>query len=105
VSLIYLFFINTVIFLVSPTGTWITPTVVVPVHAWAAIVFLALFSTTLAYYLYFYGLERISAVKSSVFLLIEIVTAVVMGILFLNETLTLPVLIGGALIALAIFLI
>ncbi|MFX1518390.1 MAG: DMT family transporter [Promethearchaeota archaeon] len=104
-SSIYLFFINAAIFLVVPTNTWINYTGVIPVNAWIAIVFLALFSTTLAYYLYFDGLEKISAVKSAVFLLIEIITAVVMGILFLNEILTLPILIGGLLIAFAILLI
>jgi drug/metabolite transporter (DMT)-like permease len=104
-SFIYLCFIDIFLFLVAPVNNQQIVTVDVPVNAWFAIIFLALFSTTIAYYLYFYGLERISAVKSSVFLLIEIITAVTIGILFLNELLTIPIVIGGLLIGLAILLI
>lgn len=67
--------------------------------SWSAVICLALFSTSLAYVLYFMLLERAGATNASLVTLLVPVTAMALGTLFLNETVT-PMQLGGlALIA------
>ena len=67
--------------------------------SWSAVICLALFSTSLAYVLYFMLLERAGATNVSLVTLLVPVTAMALGTLFLDETVT-PLQLGGlALIA------
>jgi drug/metabolite transporter (DMT)-like permease len=71
----------------------------------ASIVYIGLFCSGLAFILYNAGLRKVDASVSSIILLLEIVFAVVFAFLILSEVPTLPVLVGGGLIVLAIALI
>lgn len=51
---------------------------------------------------FFYGLKYLPASKASALGYFEIISAVLTGIIFMNETLTLPMIIGGSLIVISI---
>lgn len=55
---------------------------------WLSLLFLAFFSSALAFFLYYSGLEKMPAAKSSILLTISIVIAIFTGVL-IGETLTL----------------
>lgn len=55
---------------------------------WLSLLFLAFFSSALAFFLYYSGLEKITAAKSSILLALSIVIAIFTGVL-VGETLTL----------------
>ncbi|RJX75793.1 DMT family transporter [Vibrio sinensis] len=72
---------------------------------WAAIAALAIVSTAVAYVLYFKILERAGATNVLLVTLLVPVSAVLLGLLFLNESLQLIHLIGMGLIALGLLAI
>ncbi len=59
---------------------------------------LAIFPTIFAISLYFNGLNRVRAANASILGLIEPVSAVILSVLILHESITVPVILGGALI-------
>ncbi|WP_293264693.1 DMT family transporter [Neptunomonas sp.] len=69
---------------------------------WAAIVGLAVLSTAVAYVLYFKILERAGATNLLLVTLLVPISAILLGSLFLNESLELVHLVGMALIALGL---
>ena len=74
--------------------------------AWAAIAFLVIFQTMVAYLAYFGGLQAgLPATTAVIVLLIEPLTATVLAVLVLHEQLTLPVLLGMVLLMLAVVLV
>jgi drug/metabolite transporter (DMT)-like permease len=73
-----------------------------PVDAWLAIAYTAIFCWVIPYYLWSEGLKYISAVNSTIILLAEILVALAISSIFLNETLTLISSIGAFLIIAAI---
>jgi drug/metabolite transporter (DMT)-like permease len=60
--------------------------------------------TTIAFALYFAGLKYISASVSAVIMLLEIVFAVILAFIFLNEVPSFYTIIGGLLVGFAIYL-
>ncbi|MDP3104600.1 MAG: EamA family transporter [Candidatus Methanoperedens sp.] len=62
------------------------------------LILLAIFPTILAISLYFNGLNKVRAASASILGLIEPVSAVILSILILNESISIPVILGGALI-------
>lgn len=62
------------------------------------LILLSIFPTILAISLYFNGLNKVRAASASILGLIEPVSAVILSILILHESISIPVLIGGALI-------
>ena len=76
-----------------------------PISAWVWILFLALISTLLGYFLYTKGLQYIEAGKVGITAVWEVVVASLLAFLVLGETLTLPQVAGGLLIVLGIFVI
>lgn len=70
--------------------------------SWSAVICLALLSTSLAYVLYFMLLERAGATNVSLVTLLVPVSAMALGALFLDETVTPLQLAGLALIALGL---
>jgi drug/metabolite transporter (DMT)-like permease len=62
------------------------------------LVLLAIFPTILAVSLYFNGLKKVKASSASILALIEPVSAVILAVLILGERITIPILLGGALI-------
>jgi drug/metabolite transporter (DMT)-like permease len=76
-----------------------------PIEAWAAIGYTALFCWIVPYYLWLKGLKYISSAASTVVLLIEIVVAVVISNFALGEGFTLTSSAGALLILLAVLLV
>jgi drug/metabolite transporter (DMT)-like permease len=69
----------------------------IPWPAWAAVVFMAVFSSALAYLLYFWLLRYLEASQLSAFTYLLPVLAVILGILLLGERGSLMQIIGGIL--------
>ena len=76
-----------------------------PLDAWLAILYTAIFCWVIPYYLWLKGLKQISPVTSAVVLLTEIVVAVVISTIFLGEALTVVSGIGAIFIIIAILLV
>jgi len=62
------------------------------------IILLAIFPTILSVSFYFNGLKKVKAADASILGLIEPVSAVILSFLILHESITVPVILGGALI-------
>jgi drug/metabolite transporter (DMT)-like permease len=69
-----------------------------------SLVYLGVLGSALAYIGYYDGLRRIGATRSGVFIALNPLTAVICGALLLGEQLTVPMLLGGAVILLGIYL-
>jgi drug/metabolite transporter (DMT)-like permease len=72
---------------------------------WAAIVYLGLACTSAATLLWALGLEGVSATASATIMLIEVLTALIISIGLLEETLSSAAAVGAALVLAAIFLV
>ncbi len=73
--------------------------------AWVAIVYLGIACTSVATLLWAMGLEGVSATASATIMLLEIVTALVISFVLLEETLEQLAIIGAALVLAAIYLV
>lgn len=62
------------------------------------LIMLAIFPTILAISLYFNGLNKVRAASASILGLIEPVSAVILSIIILHDSISIPVMMGGALI-------
>jgi drug/metabolite transporter (DMT)-like permease len=76
-----------------------------PVEAWVAVVYTAIFCWIVPYYLWLKGLKHISSVTSTIVLLTEVVVAVIISYFMLDERFTLISGAGALLILLAIVLV
>ena len=76
-----------------------------PLEAWIAVIYTAVFCWNIPYYLWSKGLQKISPVTSTIILLNEIVVSVIISIIFLGESLTIISGIGAAIIVIAILLV
>lgn len=72
---------------------------------WAGAAYLALFCTTMATLLWAMGLEGVSATASATIMLVEVVTALVISIVLLKETMSAAAVVGGGLVLLSIALV
>ena len=72
---------------------------------WAGAAYLALFCTTMATLLWAMGLEGVSATASATIMLVEVVTAIVISITLLKETMSAAAVVGGAFVLMAIVLV
>ena len=81
------------------------PSLNLPVEAWLAIGYTAIFCWIVPYYLWLKGLKYISPVTSTIVLLTEVIVAVAISTILLNEMLTIVSGIGAFLILLAIVLV
>ena len=91
--------------LLLPIALWVDgndPYANVPAQVWAAIISLAVFSTAAAYILYFKLLASAGATNILLVTLLVPVSAILLGWLFLKESLQTPHIIGMALIALGL---
>ena len=73
--------------------------------AWVAIVYLGIACTSVATLLWAMGLEGVSATASATIMLLEIVTALVISMLLLEESLEQLAIIGAALVLSAVYLV
>jgi drug/metabolite transporter (DMT)-like permease len=69
-----------------------------------SLLYLGVLGSALAYIGYYDGLRRIGATRAGVFIALNPLTAVICGALLLGEQLTTPMLMGGAVILLGIYL-
>ena len=69
-----------------------------------SLLYLGVLGSALAYIGYYEGIRRIGATRSGVFIALNPLTAVICGALLLGEPLTAPMLMGGAVILLGIYL-
>lgn len=67
-------------------------------HAWAAILFLGVFGTTLGFTWFNQGVQRLGAARASVFINLVPLAAVILGAWLLDERLSPSVLFGGLLV-------
>ncbi|MDD1776679.1 MAG: DMT family transporter [Candidatus Helarchaeota archaeon] len=72
---------------------------------WLELTYLGIFTTTIAYTLYYIGLKSISATKSAFILLLEVVFATLIGILLIGEIFNIFHIFGAILIIAAIIII
>ncbi len=72
---------------------------------WAGAVYLALFCTTMATLLWAMGLEGVSATASATIMLVEVVTALVLAIVLLKETMSPAAVVGAGFVLLSIVLV
>lgn len=73
--------------------------------AWAAVVYLGLFCTSIATLLWALGLEGVSATASATIMLVEVVTALVLSFVLLDESLSAAAAVGAGLVMLSIFMV
>ena len=73
--------------------------------AWAALLYLGVMCTSVAILLWAMGLEGVSATSSATIMLLEIITALVISIGLLSETLRTYAVIGAILVLTAIYLV
>jgi len=69
-----------------------------------SLLYLGVFGSALAYIAWYDGIRRIGATRAGVFIALNPLTAVICGALLLGEQLTAPMLLGGAVILLGIYL-
>jgi drug/metabolite transporter (DMT)-like permease len=77
----------------------------VGLHSWILLLILGVVNTAFAVTLYFKGIQQVKAQKGVVFTYLEPVSAVVFGFLFLAQQPTLLMLVGGALILIAGYIV
>jgi drug/metabolite transporter (DMT)-like permease len=70
----------------------------VSLAGWSALFYMAMFPSLLAYLIYYYALRRISASRVSAFSYLQPLVATVLGVVLLHETVTVPLVAGGAVI-------
>jgi len=63
------------------------------------ILFMAIFSSVIAYFTHIYGLSKIEASEAEIFTYLQPIFAIPISIIFLKETITLPFILGALLIA------
>lgn len=76
-----------------------------PIEAWLLMIGFALFATAIPYVLTNYGVKHIDASAASILLLLDPISAVIMGVIFLYQQIAFWQLIGAMLIFLATILI
>ena len=78
--------------------------VILSVESIFAIVYTALFTTFIAFLLWYEGLKWINATSSSLYLLLEVLVAAVISMIFLSEQILLFTFMGGILLGIGIYL-
>jgi drug/metabolite transporter (DMT)-like permease len=71
----------------------------------AAVLYLAVFGSVIAFFAYFYALKRVSAVRVSVLNYVNTIIAIFLGWLLLDEIITLDFIIAAVLIMTGVFII
>jgi drug/metabolite transporter (DMT)-like permease len=97
--------IFTLLPLIPTAGFSVSTFASLPLDAWLAIFYTAVFCWVVPYYLWLKGLKHISAATSSVVLLTEIIVAVAIATLALGEVLTVISGVGALFIIIAILIV
>ncbi|HKK65031.1 MAG TPA: EamA family transporter [Clostridia bacterium] len=75
-----------------------------PPETWFGLLYLSIGAAGIAYLWYYEGIKAVGAPRAAIFLNLEPVAAMVLGIVILNEQITLPVLIGALLVIFGLLL-
>ena len=75
-----------------------------PIETWFGLLYLSIGAAGIAYLWYYEGIKAVGAPRAAIFLNLEPVAAMVLGIVILNEQVTLPVLIGALLVIFGLLL-
>lgn len=73
-------------------------------RALPGVLFMAIFSSIVAYFAYIYGLTKIEASEATIFTYLQPIFAVPIAVIFLKETLSLAFIFGSVLIILGVFI-
>ena len=76
-----------------------------PLYIWIYLALFSLFTNVICHISFFYGVKVVSAVDSSLVMLVEPVVGTILAALFLSQAITLSVFVGGVLILIANYLI
>jgi drug/metabolite transporter (DMT)-like permease len=74
-------------------------------RSFAAVIYLAVFGSVIAFFAYYYALQRVSAVRVSVLNYVNTIIAIFLGWLLLDEVITIDFIIAAALIMTGVFII
>lgn len=89
----------------SPTIRSFTPFTAIPWQSWAAIAYLVVFGSLIAFIAYLYALQNLPTEQASIYAYINPIVAVLLGWIIFNEHLTLFIGIGGAVALLGVYLV
>lgn len=70
---------------------------------WMSLIYLGFFGTVLGFYWYYQGIERIGAMKASVFINFVPISAILLSFFILHESLTSTLMVGGALVIVGVY--
>ena len=74
-------------------------------YALILIAYTGLFTTIISFFLWLEGLKWLEATTSTIYLLVGPIVAALISVIFLNEVLTLYIILGGILVGLGIYLV
>ena len=89
----------------SPRINSFVPLAEIPWQSWAAMGYLVVFGSLIAFVAYLYALQRLPTEQASIYAYINPVVAVLMGALIFGEKLTIFIAVGGAVTLLGVFLV
>jgi drug/metabolite transporter (DMT)-like permease len=89
----------------SPTIKAFTPITSIPWQSWAAIAYLVVFGSLIAFVAYLYALQNLPTEQASIYAYINPIVAVLLGWIIFKEHLTLFIGIGGAVALLGVYLV
>lgn len=78
---------------------------IMSLYGWLAVLFLSFTCSLLGYYIWFYVLRQVRAAVTSSFLFAEPLVTVLFAVTFVGEKLSLPILAGGLLIFIGVYLV
>ena len=81
------------------------PITSIPWQSWAAIAYLVLFGSLIAFVCYLYALQNLPTEQASIYAYINPIVAVVFGAILFNESLTMFLAIGGLVTLLGVYLV
>lgn len=81
------------------------PITAIPWQSWAAIAYLVIFGSLIAFICYLYALQNLPTEQASVYAYINPMVAVILGSLFFNETISIYLIIGGFITLAGVYLV
>jgi len=69
---------------------------------WGIILGIVIFSTVLPHILFYQGVSRLEASRVGIISTVEPVVTVILGVILLNEALTIPIIIGGGFVLIGV---
>ena len=70
---------------------------------WVSLIYLAVFGTVLGFFWYYQGIEKIGAMRASVFINFVPISAIILSFFILHESLRLSLLAGGAMVIVGVY--